>query len=242
MPEGPQPLTGLGFFLGHPRLWAEPILATLGGILATVVLFALVTWWQWPGAGVEGWWPYTLHLLWALGAGGIAAVVGWFALLPILIGLAYEQLVRQIYRIRGVAVEEERTLSAIRSALVVLLRSLPWILLWTVLGFVLGWFFPPIGVWASQMGLAHLAILEAGDVALSLRGLEGRARWQWLQERRSAVLQGAVVGSLIGVGLGFTMIGWIVFVPALFTATALWIAGCEIRHATPADLSPQPAT
>lgn len=240
-PDSTWPVRGLGYFLAHPRLWLAPLAATVVAWSGVLLVAGLVLWWQWPEAAVAGFWNKLWQISIAFGWAGAMAIVAWLALLPLLIGMAYEALVRRVLSQEGVALSEERTLRAIKSALIVLLHHLGWMILWPLLAVlcsVSAFLIPPsspllapLGLFLGHMGLAHMAVLEAGDVALGSRGLPGAQRWRLLSEHRSQVLAAALVGAGLSALLGFTFIGWLLFMPAMFTGAALWIGGLDL----PAD-------
>lgn len=245
------PLSGLGYFLRHPRLWLAPLAATLAGWIAVFIVACLVLWWRWPGETVEGFWSSLWGILLAFGWAALAAVGTWLAALPLLVGLAYEALVKRVLSEHGVPLGEERTISAIRSAAIVLLRNLGWMILWptlSVLCQVVAVLVPvtspvtaPLGLILSQFGLAHIAVLEGGDVALGSRGLAGSRRWRLLRERRREILGAAAVGAGLSLLLGLTIFGWLLFMPAMFTGAALWVGSWDLGdEAAPAPHAPAP--
>lgn len=232
------PVRGLGYFLAHPRLWFAPLLATLAAGFAVGLVAVLVLWLTWPGAEVEGWWPNLWRGALAFVWFGLAGVVSWFAALPLLMGLAYEALSKRVLREHEVALGEERTISAMKSAAIVLLHNLGWMILWpclaiacTIAALLVPLTSPllvPLSVFLGQFGLAHIAVLEGADLALGARGVPGTKRWRMLRERRRAVLLAAVVGALMSLLLGLTLVGWVLFMPAMFTGAAIWVARWEL--------------
>ena len=75
MPHAPQPLTGLGYFLTRPVLWAGPLAATAVALVASFVLALIIGWWQWPDASVQGFWANL-----GLGAWAIHMGIQWWEL------------------------------------------------------------------------------------------------------------------------------------------------------------------
>lgn len=240
-PDSTWPLRGLGYFLAHPRLWLAPLVATVIGWVGVLGIASLVLWWQWPDAKVEGFWTNLWALTLAFGWSGVTLILSWLALIPLLIGFAYEALSRRVLAQQAVALGEERTLKAMQSAVIVLVHNLGWMILWPVLAVacnLLAFFVPllspvlaPLGLFIGQFGLAHIAVLEGGDVALGSRGVPGARRWRLLREHRSQVFSAALVGAVLSLLLGFTFVGWLLFMPAMFTGAALWIAGWQLPEA-----------
>ncbi|MDA3960088.1 MAG: hypothetical protein PF961_04820 [Planctomycetota bacterium] len=227
------PIRGLGYFLRHPRLWLEPMVFTLAGWCVVLGLAIGVAWTTWPGESVEGWWGTTVAVLIALGWGAVALVFSWLALIPVLIGLAYEALVKRVMTANGVELGTESTISSMKSSAIILLRMLPFIVMYPILALIcnLTGILAPLGLFIGQFGLAHIATMEAGDLCLSVRGLSGSQRWRVLQTHRRDILASAFVGALLSMLLSFTFVGWLLFLPAMFTGAALWIGSWELSDA-----------
>lgn len=219
------PVTGCGYFLSHPRLWWGPLLATVIAYVAVLMVAVGLTWWTWPGAAVEGFWVSLGGSLMALTWGLLGALAAWLVILPLLVAYAFERLMVAVFRLQGTAVQEEGLVVGVVSALQVLWRMGIWMLVWPLMTLLLGLsgLLAPLAPLAAALGFAHLAVLEACDVALALRGYRGRQRWAALQQRRAAVMSAVLVAAGLSLLLGLTVIGGVLVLPAIFTGAALWV-------------------
>lgn len=227
--DGFWPVRGLVHFLAHPRLWVAPIAATVGAWLVILLVAGGALWATWPAdlgwsCGAVG------SLLIALGWGLVAGIVAVVVVLPLLIGLAYEALVRRVLRAAGTVLVDEAPLAAIASAGRVLLRMLPWVAAYPLLSLAcnLTGVLAPLGFVIAHLGLAHLSVLEAGDLCLAARGLDGRRRWAELRARSGAIGASVAVGTLLAMLLNLTLVGGVLILPAIFVGTALQTAGWRI--------------
>ena len=227
------PLRGLFHFIQHPKLWLTPIVTTIAGWIILAALAVLVIRLTWPDNVNNQWWEDILGALLAFGWAALTMLIGWMLAIPVLIGLAYEDLVRKVLLSQNVELGEEATIAAMKSSIQVLIRNLGWVILWPVLSLACN-FIPllaPIGVLISQIGIAHVTALEACDLALSSRGVTGRERIRMMKARRGKIISAALVGGVLSLLLGITFIGWLLFLPAMFTGAALLIARWDLPTA-----------
>lgn len=214
------PIQGLGTFLKYPVLWRRPLAALLVSWIALIGAGGGVAWWWWP-VGTANWWPWPLHLFLAIGLGIAAALLAWILILPLVMSFALEHLAREVQRRAGaVPANEESILAALGSALTLTMRTLPLRLGWTGLA-LLSSFFGPLGLLVGAFGMAHLACIDAFDMALAVRGLSGAQRREAMRAHRDEIVQGAMAGAVMNLGLGVTVLGWILWLPAMVSGAAL---------------------
>lgn len=216
------PLHGLWYFLRHPRLWLRPLLASLTTALVLGAVVAGIAWWWWPAAAVTGWerwlaWGRALAL--AIGAG----LVLWAVLAPLLMALALESLAHAVLLERGVAAAGLPAGAGIAATLRVVVNTVPWRLGWPLAGLAAG-FAGPLGAVVGALGAAHLAAIDCHDTAWSLRGRSGLERLELLRRERVAVWGGAAVAALLLLALAGTVVGLVLWLPALACGAALRVA------------------
>lgn len=197
----------------------------------------------WDGfAGFFGWlFTYLAAFGWAI----LAALLGWALLLPLIMGFAYEHLVRRVFHHEAVATADETVITAIFSASQVLLRTLHWRLLWPAISLGSIFFVPFLAPLIGQFGLSHIAAIDGCDLALSLRGVTGKERSRLIAQHRRGMWGGVWVATAIGLVMGVTFLAWLLFLPMVFTGTALWVAHWQIDRdavVTAGALAAGPAT
>ncbi|MBA3707577.1 MAG: hypothetical protein H0W83_02010 [Planctomycetes bacterium] len=229
------PVSGLALFLKQPALWRRPLAFLLVGWVLLVSTGVGVTWWRWP-AHHDGWWPWTMQALLAMGLGIVSVLGLWILLLPVLMVFALEGVARRMQREAGAPPATEESLArSLASSLHVLMRTLPMRLGWTGLA-LLSSFFGPLGLLVGAFGMAHLAAIDAMDTALAVRGIPGPSRMAALRAHREDVIGGSMVGAVLNIALGLTVVGWIVWLPGMVCGAATRVLSW------PEVLSRQPAS
>jgi hypothetical protein len=213
------PIHGLGVFLKHPALWRRPFIGLLVVWIALVSAGIGVGWWRWP-AESPNWWPWPLHVGVALGLATVATLATWIVALPLVMSFALEHLAREVQRRAGAPPpQEESILSALGSSLRVLVRTLPLRLGWTGVS-LLSSFFGPLGLIVGSFAMAHMASIDAIDTALAARGIPGGRRMELIRLHRDEIIQGAMAGAVLNLGLGLTVLGWLLWLPSLVAGAA----------------------
>jgi hypothetical protein len=214
------PVHGLLRFLRSPSWWLLPMAAVaIGGLVLLGVLVG-VSWWRWPPQEVAGW-RYWLAALLAIGQGGAALLAAWVLVLPLLLGTAMESLARRVQRAEGAPETPELTLSrSLAASLRVVAGTLLPRLGWLGAGVLLSWVGGPIGVVVGAIAMAFIACLDAADLALSVRGLNGLQRLAALKAHRGELWRGAAVAGLLNLALAATVVGWVLWLPALVVGAA----------------------
>ncbi len=236
------PMEGLLRFLRSPRWWVRPLAAMAVGWVVLVALAVLAGWGTWPAPTVTGVWLW-LGVAKAVGVGFATLLTAWALLLPLLMSFAFESLVRLVQRADGVAPAAELSLhDGIGGSLRVLAGTLLPRLLWPVGGFALSLAVGPIGIVVSVIGLAHIACLDALDLAMAVRGLSGRERLLALRAHRGELWQGTLVAALLNFGLGAMVVAWILWLPGLAVGAARQVLGWSevLAHSAPVPGTPPP--
>jgi hypothetical protein len=221
------PLSGCWLFLRSPRWWLRPLLATALGWLTLVGIFAGVVLWRWPAADAVGWtriWEISL----AMGQASAGVLVGWLVVMPILMSLAMEDLARQVLRRAGIETEELSVWRSLWATARVVINTLPMRLGWAGAGVVLGVFAGPVGAIVGALGMGQVACLDAYDLALSLRGLDGRARLRLLAERRSDRRSAGIMAGILNLLLAASVVLWPLWLPGLVVGAAREVARWSI--------------
>jgi hypothetical protein len=217
------PLNGLLFFLSRPRLWARPLAAVaVGWGLIIAVSFGVSAGafpsWQLP------WWDWLLLTLKAVGYGIAVFLALWVSVVPLLLSLAFEHLARAAQRDVGAGpvVEEPLARSLVSTCQVVLGTMLPrifWLLLSVAAIFLAG----PVSVVVGAIGMAAIGVIDAVDVALAVRGVPGSRRLAIMRAHRGALRTGALLAAALNLALGLTIVGWLLWLPALVCGAAVLV-------------------
>ncbi len=186
------------------------------------VCFFLVVYFSWPASHLAI--PkYTLKIIQALGLGSFAMFFVWAFVFPIFLNGAFENVVKKIYLSKGEDILELKFFKSLNSSLYLIRKTLIWRLGWLFLSFISAIFFSSIGLIISQVAIGHIAVLDASDLALTVRGVENSKRFKLLQDNSLGILSGGLIGGLFGFILATTVIGWIFWLPSVYVGTALWV-------------------
>lgn len=216
------PLRGLAFFLARPSLWLRPLAASALAWLLLLAVAGGLAWWRWPGPEQAGWtWWLAMGKALAVAIG--AALVLWVVAAPFLMALAMESLARAVFAARGVAVRELGVMDAVLATGRVAINTVPQRLGWP-LAAVLAAFAGPLGGLVGALGAAHVAAIDAHDTAWALAGRSGLERLGRLRAERAAVRGGAAVAALLLLLLASTLVGAVLWLPAVACGAALRIA------------------
>jgi hypothetical protein len=221
------PLRGLMRFLASPSWWLRPLvsMAFAGGSLCAIGLAVL--WWRWPDATVAGWHAWLADAL-AIGQAAAAILAAWLVLTPLVMGLAMESLVRSVHRRAGVQeVAAARAWPAALASMRVLLGTLAPRLGWGLGGIALSLCAGPAGAIIAALGMAYVACLDAIDLALTVRGLDGGQRLQALRTHRGELMVGALLAGGLNLLLAATVIGWVLWLPGLAVGAASLVLGWQ---------------
>lgn len=213
------PVEGLLVVLRHPRLLVGTLLASLLSGACLVVAAAAIWWWSWPHGPLRtGAW--FLHLAACLGKVGAGLLLVWVVVLPLLLAVAVDRTVRAVQQLRGEpALPETSWLGTWMGCLRVAVRLLPLRLLYAALA-VVSLFLGPLGLVLGAYGIGHMACLDSLDAGLAARGLRASERLALLRSHRPAVAGAAVVAGVLVALLSPTLIGWLLWMPAVAAGAA----------------------
>jgi hypothetical protein len=224
------PVRGLGWFAARPWLWLRPLLAHAAALAVLISVATLVTWWAWPGA--YPWWTWLWRAGAALSLGLSAALVTWALLVPVLLAVVLDSLAVAVFASQGVTVPTIPIAQAVMGSLTVLSRTLPlrgrWLAV-SLFALVLG----PGGPLLAAYALARVAVVDACDIALAVRGVPAADRLRLFAADRGWLRWSAVVAGGLQLGLGLTLLGWLFWMPGLVCGAALLASRPHVSKAIP---------
>lgn len=212
------PLRGLVWLLSRPRLWLRPVLAQAGLLSVMVAAMTTVGWYLWPVEAVTGW-ARAWEILLALGAGLTAGTLAWLVAAPLITALVLDALAAEVRRHLGQGVDAGGWHS-VPAALSMLRTTFLARLGWTAVTLV-ALFLGPIGPLVGAYAMARVASLDAFDTALAAGDGHAACRRQGLIDHAGDRTTGALVAALLSLALGMTIIGWVLWMPALVCGAAL---------------------
>lgn len=212
------PFKGLVFFLCHPGLWGWALLGTtLSAFLTFYACFKTIAM-TFPSAREQGA-AYTWHLFQSLGWGLLAFVLMIAIVFPLIFNACFAKGLAKHIR----AEQKGDLFQAWVSSLWVFFRTLRWRILWPLF-LLVSIFALPIFVFPlSLIAANHLAVIEAADLILSLYGWDAKKRVAWLHSQGIECFVAALSGALLSFLLGLTIVGWLVWIPAIYCGVFLWI-------------------
>jgi len=214
------PITGLLTVLRHPRLLGWPILALLVSWAAVLVVFAAVLMSNRP-THEAGFVTVLVGYLWALGLAGGAAVLLAMLLQPVLMAFALDAIARAHFVSLGLPpVQEEPVWNAVTSALRVIVNTLHLRAATVAIAFVAPLIAGPFGLAIAAVAVAHIALIDAVDTALAVRGLNGTERLAALAAHRRELRGALPAATFSNIGLSLTVVGWLLWLPSLVAGAA----------------------
>ena len=232
------PVTGTIAYLSQPRLWGWPLAATAAGWSVILLVFAWVLIARRPPHD-PSFLSTLIGYLWALAQAGGVALATYIVLLPLLIGIACEQLAKHIQRAAGAPEAREEPLPlALWSTARVILNTLHLRLGWLLVGMVALIVTGPFGLLVGAFAMAQIAVIDAADIGLAMRGCDGLTRVRLLAAHRAELRRAALPATALNIALGVTFIGWLFWLPGLVAGAAkLVLDWPEVRalNAPPQD-------
>jgi hypothetical protein len=218
------PLLGLRWFLAHPGLWWRPLSVHAVALAALLLVAVGVSFACWPGD--MAWWWYLARASLALGLGAVAALATWALLVPLLLMPMLDSLAVAVRRECGLPIADVPILPAMAAGVVVLRRTLRLRLAMLGLGLVAA-FLGPFGPLLGSYALGRLAVVDAHDVALAVGGWDSRQRLAFYAEDPWFWRGSALSAGLLHLLLVFTLVGWLLWLPALVCGAALRLSSRE---------------
>ncbi len=212
------PWLGLRWFLAHPRLWWRPLLVHAVALAALLLVAVGVAIACWPGD--LAWWWYALRASLALGLGAAAALAVWALLVPLLLIPVLDSLAVAVLRERGMQVAQVPLLPSLVAGVHVIRHTLGLRLSVLGLGFLAA-FLGPIGPFLGSYALGRLAVVDAYDVALSVHGWSSHQRLAFYADNPWFWQRSALFAGLMHFLLACTLLGWLLWLPALVCGAAL---------------------
>ncbi len=218
------PLAGLRWLLARPPLWWRPLAVHAVALLVLLTVGIGSSWWLWPEP--QPWWWQTLKALGAVGCGVLLAVSAWLLAVPLLLALVLDSLAAAVFRERGLPDVPLALHRSLASGIAVLVLTLPLRLRWLLVA-LLGLFTGPGAPFIASYAMARVAVVDAYDIALGVRGLDSTQRMARHADERGDLRLAAVTAGALQLGLAFTFIGWLLWLPALVCGAALLTAERE---------------
>lgn len=224
------PLAGLRWLLAHPRLWVRPVIAHACAMAVMLALGLSVSYWLWPASAVlpetSSWWHHGLKIGGAIGAGVVIAFSAWIILVPLVLAVVLDSLAVAVFRERGLPDIPVPVAQSIAAGLAVLVRTFPLRLRW-ILVMVVSLFTGPLAPIIMSYAVARVAVVDAYDIGLGVRGVSSAQRLARYVAERGELRQAALTAGALQMLLAFTFVGWLWWLPALVCGAALRIAEQE---------------
>ena len=201
------PLDGLRWLLMHPALWWRPLAAHAVALLVLLLVGSGCSWWLWPEP--QPWYWHTLKALGAVALGMLVAISAWMLTVPVLLALVLDSLASAVFRERGLPEAPVALHRSLAAGIAVVIRTLPLRLRWLMVA-LLGLFTGP-----------------AAPFALGVRGLDSAQRMARYADERNALRGAAMTAGALQLGLAFTFVGWLLWLPSLVCGAALLTAERE---------------
>ncbi len=212
------PLRGLVWFLRHPTLWARPLMGQLLVLSGTLAIGVSTIWLAWPDPNLSSW-TWTWRAGAALALGPFAAAVTWMLLAPVVMALVADHLAAEIRRRQGFVVDEGGWHS-LPAALRMVQRTAAARLGWGMIS-LLSLFTGPLGPLITAYAMARVAALDAFDTALAAEDGTADHRQAGIIQHAGDRMTGAAVAAGLALLLSLTVIGWILWMPALVCGATL---------------------
>jgi hypothetical protein len=216
----PWPIQGSIDFVRTPRWWGWPLLALTLTLLLCVAVAASLVWWQIPSSEAT-WWQTIIGWLWAIALGLGGAVAMWVVFQPMLLALACETLVATVQRAAGAPpLTGEGLVTGFLSSLRVILNTLPLRTATVAVSFLGPLLAGPVGLVLAFIAVSYVAVIDACDVALAVRGMPGVRRLEVIAAHRGELRKMLPVAAGWNFLLGVTVIGWVLWMPGLLVGAA----------------------
>ena len=216
------PFTGFGYFLLRPSLWWLPLISVLILSFALVAIFIVLLIVLWPAEAVS----FT-HKMWLilkdLGLSSAGVLVGFISLMPLIITIALDKLVRKVLIIENGGVVNVTFFNSIYSSTVIFFKTFFWRVFWPIVGIIAAIFMGPVGIFISQLGIGHLAAIDAVDLVLALKGNSTKKRLEYYRNMKGEIFCFGFFSAILSMVLSVTIIGWLLWIPAIFCGATLWV-------------------
>jgi len=214
-------IVGFGYFISRPYLWLAPLLAALISFFVLLAAFFLTAYISWP-EGSAGWFSYTWGVFKSLVYASLTLVALWVSVFPVILNFAFENMIGKILHDERAPILGQGALQAVTSSIQVMFRTLGWRLLWPAATLIALFFFGPLAMFLAQVGMGHIAVIDACDLSLTVQGEPVSHRIQALKSRTLPILTAGFIAGMLSMILTTTIIGWIFWLPGLYAGCTLW--------------------
>lgn len=212
---------GFAYFLSRPYLWIAPLFAALISFLILISTFFLSAYFSWP-SDTLGFFSYTWGIFKALGYASLTLIALWVSIFPVILNYAFENMIGKILHDKRVPVKGEGTFQAITSSINVIFRTLGWRIFWPLATLISLFFFGPLAMFLAQVGMGHIAVIDACDLSLTLQGIPAPKRIHSIKSRLLPILTAGFVAGMLSMILTTTIIGWLFWLPGVYAGCTLW--------------------
>lgn len=214
-------IVGLGYFIARPYLWLAPLLAALISFFVLLAAFLITAYISWPESSL-GFFSYTWGIFKSLGYASLALVALWVSVFPIILNYAFENMIGKILHDKRVPIKGEGALQAVTSSIQVMFRTMGWRVFWPVATLISLFIFGPLALFLAQVGMGHIAVIDACDLSLTIQGEPVSQRIRALKSRLSPILIAGFIAGMLSMILTTTVIGWIFWLPGVYAGCTLW--------------------
>jgi len=214
-------MVGIGYFIARPYLWLAPLFAALISFFVLIAAFFLTAYVCWPESTLT-WFRYTWGIFRSLGYASLTLIALWVSVFPIILNYAFENMIGKILHDKQVPIKEEGAFQAVTSSIQVIFRTLGWRLFWPLITLISLFFFGPLAMILAQIGMGHIAIIDATDLSLTIQGLPVKKRIRAIKSRFFPILTAGFIAGILSMILTTTIIGWIFWLPGIYAGCTLW--------------------
>ena len=214
-------VVGFGYFVARPHLWLGPLLAALISFFILISAFFITAYASWPETGLT-WFGYTWGIFKSLGYASVTLIALWVSVFPVILNFAFENMIGKILQDKRVPIKGEGALIAITSSIQVIFRTLGWRIFWPLATLISLFFLGPLAMFLAQVGMGHIAIIDACDLSLAIQGEPVKKRVHALKSRLLPILTAGFIAGMLSMILTTTMIGWLFWLPGVYAGCTLW--------------------
>jgi len=214
-------IVGFGYFVSRPYLWLAPLMTALLCFFVLLSTFFLTAYIAWPQVG-NGWFDYTWGIFKSLGYASFAILALWVSVFPIILNFAFENMIGKILQEHHVPIKGEGMMRATVSSVQVIVRTLGWRLFWPIVTLFSLFIFGPLALFLAQIGMGHIAIIDATDLSMAIQGIPGKKRIQEIRNRFPQLLTAGIIAGMLSMILTTTIIGWLFWLPGVYAGCTLW--------------------
>lgn len=214
-------IVGFGYFITRPYLWLAPLIAALLSFFILLAAFFLTAYISWPDATL-GFFHYTWGIFRSLGYASLTLIALWVSIFPVILNFAFENMIGKILHDQRIPIKGEGTLQAISSSVQVIFRTLGWRIFWPLVTLIALLFFGPLAIFLAQIGMGHIAIIDACDLSLTIQGAPANERIGALKSRVIPILTAGFIAGMLSIILTTTIIGWLFWLPGVYAGCTLW--------------------